>query len=125
MRNIRIFFALLLAFSVAMLPLPSVFAHAVDGNPQKSAGHAHHAARHASAERSLTVPDCCDRQPCEKRMHDCGSGLACALKCAGVSGALPSGPVMATPTADGKAALGQDQRLATPAENPPLPPPRA
>jgi hypothetical protein len=73
-----------------------------------------------------TAPgDCCPNgKPCEKKTDGCGSMSDCVLKCFSLT-AVVVAPVAVglTPSALEKRALvAQDFR--SPAENPPLPPPR-
>jgi hypothetical protein len=78
-------------------------------------------------DATLTGPqaDCChDGKPCEKKTDDCGSVPGCALKCFNLTGAVvvPFAAAL-TPSDLEKPSLAL-QGFRSPAENPPLPPPR-
>jgi len=108
MRFGRTIFALLVALSVALLPIPGAFAHTVSGQPL-----------------GLQAADCCSpTQPCEKQAGDCGSLAGCTLKCFNLSGAVgPNASAYLKPAAT-KMAVVADQSVRAPAAAPPLPPPR-
>ena len=78
-------------------------------------------------DASFTAPqaDCCPNgKPCEKKTDGCGSVAGCVLKCFNLTGAVAA-PFAAsvTPSTLEKPAL-VTQAFRSPAENPPLPPPR-
>jgi hypothetical protein len=81
----------------------------------------------ATPHASFTAPqaDCCPNgKPCEKKTDGCGSVAGCVLKCFNLTGAVAAHVAAAlTPSASEKPELLM-QAFPSPAENPPLPPPR-
>ena len=78
-------------------------------------------------DASLTAPhsDCCPNgKPCEKKTDGCGSVAGCVLKCFNLTGAVaaPFADTVTPSTLEKPALVAQAFR--SPAENPPLPPPR-
>ena len=108
MRIGRTILVALVALSVAMLPVAAGMARAM----------AHDASVTSHA-------DCCPNdQPCEKKTDRCGSDAACVLNCFSLTGVVAAPFALAlTATALERPALAM-QTLRSPAENPPLPPPR-
>jgi hypothetical protein len=111
MRGLRTILAVLLVLSVAMLP----GAGFVPGS--------------ADAAMATMHADCCpDSQPCpddgNKANHDCGSAVACALKCfkycGGAGPVAKADPVVIAQLSPVLAADSHSSKSSTP----PLPPPR-
>jgi hypothetical protein len=99
----------LIALAVALLPVAGGMALALPHDASFAAANA----------------DCCPNgKPCEKETDGCGSVAACVLKCCGLTGAIAA-PVAVSLTVSAleKPALAL-QGFRSPAENPPLPPPR-
>jgi hypothetical protein len=99
----------LIALAVALLPVAGGMAFAMPHDASFGAPQA----------------DCCPNgKSCEKKTDDCGSVAGCALKCFNLTGAVVA-PFSAalTPSALEKPSLAL-QGFRSPAENPPLPPPR-
>ena len=123
MISARAFFALFMAVSVALLPVPAAFAHAVSpGNAQhEMPSDAHHAMDAADAAGM----ECCHgNAPCDKSEgNGCGS-LACQAKCLSVTGIVAPSvtAVLPMPATDVRAIA--DQSVHAGAPTPPLPPPR-
>ena len=114
MISARAFFALFMALSVALLPVPAAFAHAV------SPGGAHHAMDAADAAGM----ECCHgNAPCDKSEgNGCGS-LACQAKCLSVTGIVAPSVIAFLPMPVADFAIA-DQSVHAGATTPPLPPPR-
>jgi hypothetical protein len=78
-------------------------------------------------DASFTAPqaDCCPNgKPCEKKTDGCGSISGCVLKCFNLTGAIAAPTAVSlTASAAEKPAFAL-QSFCSPAENPPLPPPR-
>jgi hypothetical protein len=98
----------LVVLSIALLPVASLNAQA-----------------YSVSAPSLHATDCCgDAEPCEKQTRDCGSSVACVLKCSSLPGAIAAPPaVKPVKTALAKPSL-LSVDFASPFDNPPLPPPR-
>ncbi|MGH6826517.1 hypothetical protein [Methyloceanibacter sp.] len=99
----------LIALSVALLPVAGGRALAMPHD--------------ASLTASQT--DCCPGgKPCEKKTDGCGSVAGCVLKCFNLTGAVAAqvAAVLMPPTLEKPDLVTQAFR--SPAENPPLPPPR-
>jgi hypothetical protein len=97
----------LIALAVALLPVAGEMALAHD------------------ASFTAAKADCCPiGKPCEKKTDGCGSVAGCVLKCCGLTSAIAA-PVAVSLTVSAleKPALAL-QGFRSPAENPPLPPPR-
>ena len=102
MKIARTIFALLLAFSVAILPLTgSTAALQVQSSEQMPA-------MDMGAE---PMSDCCDKgpAPCDKQgKADCASRAACALKCFTFTGSVLSGVPFPVKTADELLAISEN-----------------
>jgi hypothetical protein len=110
MNTFRTIIVVLVAMSVAMLPVAGGMVVA------ESPGVALTAAQ----------SDCCEPgQPCQQKgTKDCGSLASCALKCFSFSVAL-AGPAAVTPPVPALAKFALiAQKLPSASDNPPLPPPR-
>ena len=111
--RLRLLIVIMVAAAVAVLPLAGGIAHAPTATSDAASSIAEHG-------------DCCDHGgPCEKKKTDgCGSTAGCMVKCSAMSA-----PVLATsivgPTHNGETEGLLVQRLASTADNPPSPPPRA
>jgi hypothetical protein len=99
----------LIALSVALLPVAGGSALAMPHD--------------ASLTASQT--DCCPNgTPCQNKTDGCGSVAGCVLKCFNLTGVVAAQVAAAlTPSALEKPEL-VTQAFRSPAENPPLPPPR-
>jgi hypothetical protein len=77
------------------------------------------------ASFAATQADCCPHgKPCEKKTDGCGSVSGCVLKCFSLTVTIAAPvAVSLTASAQEKPALAS-QSFHSPAENPPLPPPR-
>jgi hypothetical protein len=130
MISARAFFALFMGLSVALLPMPAAFAHAVsDDAPHAVPGDVHHEmpgdAHHAMDADDAAGMECCHgNAPCDKSEgNGCGS-LACQAKCLGVTGIVAPSVVTLPPTPSTEVPAIADQSVHTGATAPPLPPPR-
>jgi hypothetical protein len=106
MPGARTILALLLALSVALLPIPAAVAHV-----------------QATSMASMHDGHCCDAaKTCEK--NDCGSIAGCALKCFGFYGSVPMAAGLPTFLIAANAGIAADLGLPGTVNSPPLPPPR-
>lgn len=109
----RTLIVIMVAAAVAALPLAGGFAEVPSATSD-------------AASRMVEHGDCCDHgNPCEKKNTDgCGSTAGCMVKCSAMSAAvLATSIVRATHNGETESLLVQ--RLASTADNPPSPPPRA
>ena len=69
--------------------------------------------------------DCCpNSKPCEQKTDDCDSLAGCLLKCCGFLASLPAPIKVALPAFASEKPAHALRSFRSPAENPPLPPPR-
>lgn len=106
----RTILALLVAFSVATLPVAGGAAVSVNS---------------AEASVSDAMSDDCDHHvmPCQKAKDDCGSMAACALKCFGFSVSSISDFIFPLTLADATSSLASNP-FRSHIGSPPFPPPR-
>jgi hypothetical protein len=99
----------LIALAVALLPMAGGMALAMPHDASFTAAQA----------------DCCPNgKPCEKKTDGCGSVSGCVLKCFNLTGAIAAPVAVALRAAGLEKPALVTQAFRSPAENPPLPPPR-
>lgn len=109
MDKIRVILVVLIAFSVASVPLAGGMAFSMT-----------HGVAFAAQQA-----DCCPNgKPCEKKTDGCGSMASCALKCFNFSGAMVSGAIVKSDPAAELAPVLASLILTSNPTAPPLPPPR-
>ncbi len=109
MSTARTILIALIALAVALLPMAGGMALAMQ-----------HDASFAAAPA-----DCCPNgKPCEKKADGCGSVAGCVLKCFNPTGAVAAPFAAKLTPSDLEKPEFVTQTFHSPAENPPLPPPR-